>query len=217
MSRKRKQKQEGGRWNIPLLKAGFERFLSENGHYPTALEIDSCPYLCSSRQIQRKFGGLLMLREKLGIGDINYAVGEHRRKIWSEVGGLSLSSERNVSEYLIHRYGEICVHEEKKYGDGRNRVDFYVYAKRNFAVEVFNTYTAHGIIGNLNSKLKKYRDFPHKIFFVVTGGAFTQEEIDKILSRKQSKLGNNMRCCCPDEFKKQCEEVEPLKISFRLL
>jgi len=24
------------------------------------------------------------------------------------------------------------VHEEKRYGDGRNRVDFFVYAKENF-------------------------------------------------------------------------------------
>jgi hypothetical protein len=155
MARKKKQPI----WTIQLLKRGFERFVNENGHYPSALEIDNCPYLCTSRLIQLRFGGLLKLREILEIPELSYASGQHRRQIWSEVNKLSIGSEKKICEFLTNTYGELCVHEEKKYGDGRNRVDFFVYAKKNFAVEVFNTYTVHGIIGNLNSKLKKYQDF----------------------------------------------------------
>ncbi|MGD0855520.1 MAG: hypothetical protein ABSA18_06910 [Dehalococcoidia bacterium] len=62
-------------WTWSVLKEGFERFFTENGHYPSALEIDSCPYLCTSRQIQRKFGGLPKLKMSFGIQESNYSVG----------------------------------------------------------------------------------------------------------------------------------------------
>lgn len=204
-------------YTIQVLKEGFERFYSENGHYPSALEIDACPYLCSSRQIQRKFGGLIKLRKLFELEDLSYAKGEHRKRTWAKADGLSLISEKDVSDFLKNRYGEICVHEEKKYGDGRNRVDFYIYAKEDFAVEVFNTYTRHGIIGNINSKLRKYNDFTYKLFFVVTGGDFKQSGIDKMITRKKKLvLKPNMRCVCLNEFKREClENHEPLDISIK--
>jgi len=198
-------------WTIPLLKAGFERFFEENGHYPTALEIDSCPFLCTSRLIQLKFGGLLEARRSLELKETNYAVGEHRKKAWSDAGSLSLISEKEIDKILVDRYGEVCVHEEKKYGNGRNRVDFFVYAQENFAVEVFNTYTMHGIIGNLNSKLRKYFDFPYKIYFVITGGKISQTQIDKVVSRKSKfVLKQNMRCVCSDTFEECIKDIKPL-------
>jgi len=75
---------KGKTYTLQVLKEGFERFRREQGHYPSALEIDSCPYLCTSRLIQFKFGGLLKLRELLNIDDANYALGEHRqtKEIW---------------------------------------------------------------------------------------------------------------------------------------
>ncbi len=205
-------------WTIESLKKGFERFRSESGHYPSALEIDSCPYLCTSRNIQLRFGGLLKLRQLLGIEDISYALGEHRKRIWVDAGKVSLDSEKEISNFLIDRYGEICVHEEKKYGNGRSRVDFFVYAKETFAVEVFNTYTIHGITGNLTSKLKKYGDFPHKLFFVITGGDFNQNDIDRILSRRKKRvLGKNMKCLCVKSFKEQClNNIKPLEVYLKL-
>jgi hypothetical protein len=46
------------KWNNENIKAGFDRFITENGRLPTAYEIDDCSYLPSARQIQRRFGGL---------------------------------------------------------------------------------------------------------------------------------------------------------------
>jgi hypothetical protein len=197
-------------WTISLLKAGFEKFFQENGHYPSALEIDSCPYLCTSRLIQLKFSGLLEARRALGLKDISYAVGEHRKNAWAEADSLSLISEKEIGKLLVNKYGEICVHEEKKYGDGRNRVDFFVYAQENFAVEVFNTYTIHGVTGNLNSKLPKYYEFPYKLIFVITGGKFSQNQIDKVLSRKRKfVLKQNMQCVCSNNFEECIKDIKP--------
>ncbi len=205
-------------YTIQVLREGFERFRLEHGHSPSALEIDACPYLCSSRQIQRKFGGLTNIREMLQIQDSDYAVGEHRKKIWANIGALSLISENEVGEFLKSRYGEICVHEEKKYGNGRSRVDFFVYAKDNFAVEVFNTVTIHGITGNLSSKLRKYCDFESKLIFVITGGELKQSEIDKVVSKKSRHLfKENMRCVCLDTFKDECiKDFPPLDVYLKM-
>jgi len=209
---------KGKTYTLQVLKDGFEQFKMEHGHYPSALEIDSCPYLCTSRLIQFRFGGLLKLRQLLDIDDANYALGEHRKRIWADAGRVSLESEKEISNFLINRYGEVCVHEEKKYGNGRSRVDFFVYAKETFAVEVFNTYTIHGITGNLTSKLRKYSDFPHKLFFVITGGDFEQEDINRIISRrKRHVLGKNMKCLCVKSFKEEClNNIKPLEVYLKL-
>ncbi len=123
------------------IRDGFDRFNREHGYYPSAEEIDNCPYLPSSRQIQRKLGGLRKLREVLGLSDFDYRTGNRRQVVIGKFLKLSIDAEKETREFLDKRYGEICVHEEKKYGEGRNRVDFFVYAKDNFAVEVFNTHS----------------------------------------------------------------------------
>jgi len=209
---------KGKTYTLQVLKEGFERFHKENGHYPSSLEIDACPYLCTARQIQRKFGGLRKISQLMGIDEIDYAHGEHRKNIWKNVGSLSLDSENLVGKLLKDRYGEICVHEEKKYGPGRSRLDFFVYAQENFAVEVFNTFTLHGITGNLDVKLKKYANFHLPLFFVITGGDFTQNEIDKKTSRlNKNKLKPNMRCVSLKTFRDECiAKFAPLVISVKM-
>ncbi len=52
-------------WKLEELKAGLENFNTKHGHYPTAPEIDSDPYLPSARTIERKFGGIIGLRKAL--------------------------------------------------------------------------------------------------------------------------------------------------------
>ena len=206
-----------GEVTLDNVRKGLEKFNEEYGHYPTAEEIDSCSYLPSSRQIQKKFGGLKKLRNVLGLKDLDYRTGNYRQATINKFLQLSVTSERATKEFLDKRYGEICVHEEKKYGEGRNRVDFFVYAKENFAVEVFNTYSIRNLAKNLNIKLHKFSDFPFKLYFVVTGGDFSQELIDAFISnKKELPLPPNMKCLTVEEFKKEClQNLPPLSIRTR--
>jgi len=174
-----------GEVTLENLKQGLERFNKEHGHYPTAEEIDSCPYLPSARRIQQKFGGLKRLRSNFGLDDLDYRTGSRRQATINEFLRLAIASEKTIKGFLDKRYGEICVHEEKKYGDGRNRVDFFIYAKENFAVEVFNTYSIRNLANNLNIKLHKFSNFPFKLYFVITGGAFSQKHIDVLISKEE--------------------------------
>ena len=130
------------------IRDGLERFHKEHGHYPSADEIDSCRYLPSSRQIQKKLGGLKRVREILGLHDHDYRQGNRRRIAIDKFLKLSKTSEKEIREFLDKRYGEICVHEEKRYGDGRNRVDFFVYAKENFC---------SGSVQHILTKKSKYQ------------------------------------------------------------
>lgn len=107
--------------------------------------------------------------------------------------------------------------KKKKYGDGRTRVDFFVYAEENFAVEVFNTYSIRNLAKNLNIKLHKFNDFYFKLYFVVTGGDFSQRHIDALVSNKKNlPLLPNMKCLVIDEFKKEClRNLPPLSMRTR--
>jgi hypothetical protein len=204
-------------FTLDNVRNGLERFNKEHGHYPAAEEIDSCPYLPSARWIQYKFGGLKKLRNIFGFNDLDYRTGSRRQAKINEFLRLALTSEKATKEFLDKRYGEICVHEEKKYGDGRNRVDFFVYAKENFAVEVFNTYSIRNLAKNLNIKLHKVSDFPFKLYFVVTGGDFSQGHIDALVSNKKNlPLLPNMKCLVIDEFRKEClRNLPPLSMRIR--
>ncbi|MEK7076488.1 MAG: hypothetical protein AAB941_02410 [Patescibacteria group bacterium] len=55
------------KWDLNKIKAGLEDFYNLNNRYPSALEIDKYPLLPSSRQVQRKFGGLKDLERFLFI------------------------------------------------------------------------------------------------------------------------------------------------------
>ena len=108
------------------LRKGLQKFNKEYGHCPTADEVDSCPYLPSARQIQKNFGGLKKLRNVLRLNDLDYRTGTRRRVTIDKFLQLSITSEKETREFLDKRYGEICVHEEKKYGEGRSCTDLAI-------------------------------------------------------------------------------------------
>jgi len=199
-------------WSFEKVKSGFDEFFKQYGRYPTALEIDIYPKLPSSRNIQRYFGGLVNLRKKFGYEITSYAKGEFRSKTAGIYNVESRVSESDVRNYLDKRFGEICVHEERKYGEGGNTLDFYVYAKENFGVDVFKTHNYHNLAGNINIKFNKYQDFTQKLYFVLVGGDFEQTKIDNLMKNKKNPLPGNMRCLIFQEFIRECERNEPIHI-----
>lgn len=203
--------------SVEAIKAGFYRFYEEYGHFPTASEIDNCSYLCSARWIQLKFGGLRKFRKEIGLDIIDYTTGNIRSEIARDINKLSIETEGSIKEFLIKTYGELCVHEEMKLShNSRQRVDFFVYAKQNFAVDVCNTYTLKNLNIIMNIKLKKYKDYPFKIFFVVTGIECSQGLIDSLIANKINKLPKNIRCVNVQKFKEECiSNFLPLNIRAR--
>lgn len=136
-------------WTKENILAGLQKFFDDSGRYPTAEEIDRYPYLPSSRQIQRRFGGLVQLRKDLNFAVSNYSIGAHRSQIASKVGIQGGKTEREMETTLVNYFGEYFVHVEKplynffcnKAGFSlkfKQRADFLVYCDpKPFCVDVF--------------------------------------------------------------------------------
>jgi len=156
------------------------------------------------------------IRELLQIEDSNYGTGDHRSQIGLKINKLATQSEKEVGDHLKSIFGEIFVHEEKRYGHGRNRVDFFIYANPSFAVEVFNTYTLKHLATILNMKLNKFYNFPVFIYFVVTGNEFPQDSIDLMISKKKKHFPDDkMKCVSFNEFKECCRKHLPMLIKLQ--
>jgi len=171
---------------------GFKKFELEFGRLPTAPEIDKLSYLPSSRQIQRKFGGLEKLREVLGYKDTNFGRGDYRTKIALRVNKKGRESEIELEKLLRNKFGEVFVHTERIFDDSKNRVDFYVYSPDgNFGIDVFYTGTIQDLQKNINLKIDKYLKFPSQLYLVVANPDFIQERLNIYSKNKRKVLPAN--------------------------
>lgn len=176
-------------WTIDRIREGFERFKKEHGRLPTGPEIDNLDYLPTSRQIQRRFGGLEQLRTTLGYKDVHFGKGVFRSKIANRVNTKGRDTELALEKILREKFGEVFVHTEKIFDDSKNRVDFYVYSPSgNFGIDVFYTETMKDLQKNVNIKIGKYIHFPDKLFLVVGNKDFQQKDLDESTKSKKKEL-----------------------------
>lgn len=199
------------------LKEGFDRFFKENGHYPTATEIDSCDYLPSTRLLQRNYGGLENIRKELGLEITNYTKGETRRKTALIANKRADENEKEIYKYLMERFGIQFVHREHPYSDeSKHRADFKVFARNKiFIVDVFFPKDKKSLYSCLNSKIRKYNIInqnihilPHQIIFLQMNNDVSSD----ISEDKKNKMHRNQSVMSINQFKNFCNQFYPLKI-----
>lgn len=204
-------------WTLEKIANGFEKFKAEKCRYPTAVEIDECSYLPSSRQIQRRFsGGLPELRKKLKLdGPMDFSKGEYSSERARTIGRRAHKIEKEVYDYLIERFGKPFVHREYFFTDDRRtRTDFLVYCKNgNFCVDVFYPKDKKNLIGCLNSKMRTYGyaemlEFP--VIFLMMNEQISKEEISGLLKRKKNGLRRGQLVMRFGELKEYCAKKVPL-------
>jgi len=207
-------------WTIEKIAEGFDKFKTENGHYPTATEIDMCSYLPSSRQIQRRFtGGLPELRKQLKLDcPTDFTKGEYSSMRAHTIGKRAHQLERIVYEYLIEHFGRPFVHREYFFmDDRRSRTDFFIYfQKGNFSVDVFFPKDRRSLAGCLNSKMRTYGQnamLQYPVIFLMMNDDISEEEVVKILAQKKKKLHAYQQVMTFTELKKFCAHKTPLKQS----
>lgn len=181
-------------WSLDDIRQGFQRFESENSRLPTAPEIDKLAYLPSSRKIQREFGGLQLVRKRLGYEDVHFGKGLHRSAIANRINKRGRDTELKFEKILKERFGEVFVHTERIFDDSKNRVDFYVYAPGgNFGVDIFYTETMRDLQKNINIKIDKYKNFNEPLYLVVGNEEFEQYEIDRSVASKRKLLNQQAK------------------------
>lgn len=197
------------KWDIEKIKAGFDKFLKENGRLPIAPEIDRLSYLPSSRQIQRRFGGLKELRKTLGYPDFDFGSGESRKKIAKRTYKQGFDAEKLVEQFLVSKFGEVFVHVEKRFVENKNRVDFFVYnPSLNFAVEVIQPGSFRDLQKNVNLKIDRYRKFPYILIFLVANDNYSQKRVDNWINNKRKALPENSKVWTLEVFKKWASRLK---------
>lgn len=188
-------------WTKDNIIAGMEHFRKENGNYPTVTEIDQTTYLPSSRQIQRKFGGLKKFREQSGFSTTDFSSGQERSVIASRAGLKGRVGEKLVEKILVEHFGKEFVHIEQIWGDTKQRLDFFIYSPGgNFGVEVISASEKDSFTINLNIKIRRYGNVATEVLIVAVGQQFTQDFLELLMSRKRLRLPHRTKVLSLDKF-----------------
>lgn len=208
------------KWTLEKIKEGFEKFYKAEERYPTSVEIDNYHFLPSSRQIQRRFGGLPTIRKELGLkGPTDFTKGEYSSERSRTIGKRAHKVELEVYTYLANIFGKPFVHKEHFFSDDkRARSDFYIYCKDdNFSVDTFYPSDRKNLIGCLNSKLRTYGNsnknvgqLESPIIFLMMNKDIREEIIEEILEKKVNKLNSMESVMTFEEFKKYCKKKIPM-------
>ena len=214
--------QKNGRqvvWKLEELKAGLQEFYKVHGHYPTATEVDAYQYLPSARSIERRFGGLVGLRKRLGLGDNHdFRTGEHSSQRAKAINKRAHEVERMVYEYLVGHFNKEFVHREYFFTDDhRTRADFFVYdSGKGFCVDVFYPDSPRNLSGCLNIKLTKYAGLgayvEYPVIFLQMNESISQERLGELLQAKKRPLGAGQHLMTWGSFKEFCAKRSPLKV-----
>lgn len=159
--------------SVQDLRPLLERFSKDYNRYPTANDFDTCPYLPSSRLIQRRFGGMIEMRKSLSLPITDYSEGIERSKEAKIINKRAESEQNKIFKLLIKKFSRELVHREYLLSDNsRRRCDFYVFAKQNnFYLDIFYPKDMHSLMGCVSEKAGRYRDITSggkKVIFLQT-------------------------------------------------
>jgi len=205
-------------WTQEELSIGLKQFFTEHSRYPTAPEVDAYPYLPSARSIERRFGGLIKLRQTLKLDtQPDFRSGKHSSERAHLIGARAHDMEKIVYEFLIKKFGREFVHREYFFiDDKRTRADFFVYDReQGFCIDVFYPASRRNLNGCLNSKLNKYqseRMEKYPVIFLQMNEEIPQGILDDLIKNKKKMLGKRQYLMAWESFETFCRSRKPLSI-----
>lgn len=200
-------------WTKEEVDVGVRRFMEEHGgRFPMSTEFDEYDYLPSCRSIQRSFGGLIALKNTLGISYPNYHQGIRRQELAHKVGIRGIQIEDQLGLALVARFGEFAVHFQSRMAGCRERLDFIVYYDGGkFGVDIFYAENRASLTGSIVIKQHKYKIFNSKLYFVCDG-KFSKQELLELLSTKKHPLLPNIELIGEEEFLEILKMYQPLRL-----
>ncbi len=205
-------------WTLEELAFGLEQFYAEHKRYPTAPEVDLYQFLPSARTIERRFGGLVELRQQLKLNSQpDFRSGKYSSERASRINSRAHKVENTVYRFLVKKFGIEFVHREYFFvDDRRTRADFFVYdTEGGFCVDVFYPNSRRNVSGCLNSKLSKYhaeymRQYP--VIFLEMNEDISQVILDVLVSKKKKRLSVEQHLMSWESFKRFCQVRNPLSV-----
>lgn len=180
---------------------GLLQLTKELAHEPTAHEIDVCTYLPTSRQIQRRYGGLPAIRQAAGLTITDHTRGKTRTIMANFVNDRANKYHLEYVNKMItkhHDYENLSTLVVREYayqqwipseGYYKNIAsDVAIVDSKTKHVTLFDffypkdKYSFSGCVRMKRSKLRKHPvslspGYTHKVVFVCMNTLFTQEEI----------------------------------------
>lgn len=143
---------------VQKYKLAIERFITEKGHEPTALDFDSTDYLPSARTIQRKYGGLPKFRSQLGLNTMDFTKGSVRAKKAKQSMDDCLIDETELYKLLVKKYGVKNVSTPARiFANCGMTADFRLdIGNTIYLIDVFKPNSTHSFKGCVAIKNKKY-------------------------------------------------------------
>lgn len=206
-------------WTLERIQDGLRRFKIAYGRYPTASEFDEYEYLPRAKTIERRFGGLILLRKQLKLGnEHDLRIGAHSSQRAKLINKRAHELEKKVYDALVHRFGREFVHREYFFTDDhRTRADFFVYdADKGFCVDMFYPSSIGNLTGCLNLKLNKYRYppeiFPYPVIFLQMNEHISQDRLNALLAKKKRPLLRGQALMSRETFERFCSGRKPLRV-----
>lgn len=176
-------------------------FYKKHGHAPTTNDFDTNKDLPSSCVLYANYKNHEEMRKKLKLPKIKIDKPAINRR--------ASESEKDIKEMLISRFGEMFVHEEKKYGVIL-RCDFFVYCSENFMVDVFYAKDIYSLGGVINIKQKKYAKAGCRVVFLSANKEIDQKTIDKLVGAKKNKLPEEIVVLTKESFEDFIKTFNPI-------
>ena len=196
--------QPKGLWSIDQIRAGFVKFYEEHNRYPTALEIDSYEFLPSSRSLQRSYGGLVSIRQKLFPGEIlNFTTGEYRSKVASSTFRRAQDYEELFYNKLCGHFDPIAIHEHKVIRPGRVTSDFYIYTNETSGIclDLFYAKDMFSVAGVINNKVRRYSVLDCLVVFVLLhDGSLSQALLEACIANRRAELPDHIKAVTEESF-----------------
>ena len=197
------------KWSLEIIRLGVKKFFDENGRYPSARDFDKCKYLPTARTIQRNFGGMSIVRGSISPeSSKDFRTGTVRSNVSKNNIIRAYKEEEDFYRFLITKFPEVQVHEQKRLRPGNIASDFFIYTTpiKGFAIDIFHSSDRFNTFGILNIKLKRYVGLAMPIIFVVIGD-FSQDDVDSLLGSKKNKLDKNMYFYADNYFKSNLDAI----------
>ncbi|MFA6271560.1 MAG: hypothetical protein WC693_00435 [Patescibacteria group bacterium] len=201
-------------WSMDNVLSGFRQFYKENDRWPVASDMNTYKYLPNVKTLNRKFGGITNIRKELGLVETNYTKGVTRSKKSKVLWDRGFKAEQDVYAILKEYYHEPFVHNQARVvvGDNTLKADFIVYHKSGkYAVDVFfpDSEISH-FTNNLIHKIRTYKNFPYKIYLVVSNKEISESTIEERAKTLRVSQNINIKLVSFNTFVKEISKYKAL-------
>ncbi len=202
-------------WTLENVLSGFKEFYRLNKRWPIGNDLPLCPYLPNVKTLERKFGGIVKIRQILGLDNPHFNRGVMRSERAGRIFSRAFTVEQQLYSELVIRFHEVFVRNQSRvvvHESKSVRVDFLVFhASGRFAVDIFfPDQEKNRFASNVTAKYKIYRGFPGLLYLVVANPKIETLVLENNMVHAKAERNNCTKLLTLQEFREEIVKYNPL-------